>query len=45
MAKYPRLYIKDTTRARIAKIAKKRGVTMKAIGDKIAVAGIRALEL
>lgn len=45
MVAYPRLYISAQTHERIRKIAKKKGVDMKSLGDKIAKAGIKALGL
>lgn len=44
-AKYPRLYVSPQTHARVARIAKKQKTTAKALGDKIARAGIKALGL
>jgi hypothetical protein len=40
---YPRLYVSDKTHARVARIAKKQKTTIKAISDKIVIAGIRIL--
>ena len=41
--KYPRVYVSERTHARVAKTAKKQGKTMKQLGDKIVIAGLKAL--
>ncbi len=40
---YPRVYISVKVHARVKRAAKKEGVPMKKIGDKIVIAGLRAL--
>ena len=42
---WPRLYISDKIHARVKKAAKKQDVPMRKLGDKIALAGLKALGL
>ncbi len=42
---YPRIYVKAVTHKRIKKLAAKKKITMQELGDKIAVAGLKALSL
>lgn len=41
---YPRVYVSEKTHARFKRLAKKRNLPMKAIGDKVVLAGLRATE-
>ena len=41
--KYPRLYISAKTHKRVHKASKKEKETMKKFGEKVAIAGLRAL--
>jgi hypothetical protein len=43
MATYPRVYVKIKTKARFARAAKKEGTTQEKLGDKVVLAGLRAL--
>lgn len=40
---WPRMYISEKTHKRVKKIAKEKKTTLKAISDKIVIAGCRAL--
>lgn len=44
-SKYPRLSISVKTHLRVQKIAKKKALLLSDLGEKIAVAGIKALGL
>lgn len=43
MATYPRIYVKETTKKRFVRAAKKAGTTQAKLGDKVALAGLKAL--
>jgi len=40
---YPRIYVTDKTHKRVMRAVKKAKTTQKELGDKIAVAGLKAL--
>ena len=42
---YPRVVVSEATHKRVKKAAKKNGKTMKALGDKIVRAGLKALNI
>jgi len=41
--KYPRLYVSNAVLKRVKRYAKKQGVSLKKISDKVAIAGLRSL--
>lgn len=43
--KYPRVVVSERVHARVLKAAKKQKKTMKSLGDKIVLAGLKALGL
>lgn len=43
MNSYPRVYVSSPTLNKIRRVAKKLNVPMKAIGDKVVRAGLKAL--
>jgi len=40
---YPRVYVSQKTHDRVKKIAKKNGTSMSKLGNKIVLAGLKAL--
>ena len=41
--KYPRVVVSEKVHARVARVAKKQKTTMKAISDKVIIAGLKVL--
>ena len=41
---YPRLYVSSQTHKRVKSIAKKQGISMKKLSEKVAKAGLVALK-
>lgn len=41
--KYPRITVSEKVHARVARVAKKQKTTIKDLGDKIVLAGLKAL--